>query len=196
MGSGLDVAFDFTTEEIVLLGRLPVHEGEPGPAERQLARRLLEAVDCASLADRAFATLSSGERQRVQLARAIAQVVESPPGIDAPEGREERYLLLDEPTSSLDPAHQHVAMRLLREQARAGRGVLAVLHDLNVAAAYADRLVLLSNGRVAAAGTVEQVLRPHVLEPVFGIAMLVFEHPGAAHPVVLAEPAPRSDQAG
>jgi iron complex transport system ATP-binding protein len=187
MGGGQDVAFDFTAEEIVLLGRLPVQVGEPGRPERQLARRLLEAVDCELLADRAFSTLSTGERQRVQLARAIAQVVDWPPDVDAPEETLERYLLLDEPISSLDPAHQHVAMRLLREQARAGRGVLAVLHDLNVAAAYADRLVLLSEGRVAVAGTVADVLRPGVLEPVFGIAMLVLEHPASAHPIVVAE---------
>ncbi len=79
-------------------------------------------------------------------------------------------------------------MRLLRRKAHAGQGVLAVLHDLNLAAAYADRIVLMSGGRVAADGPIEQVLRSEVLNPVFGIPMLVLPHPRAALPIVLAFP--------
>ena len=158
-------------------------------------QRLVEplAVDCAGLSDRAFATLSSGERQRVGLARAIAQIVDGPPGADATADPGARFLLLDEPTSSLDPAHQHMAMRLLRDLARGGCGVLVVLHDLNLAAAYADRLVLLSAGRVAAAEAVAKVLRADVLEPVFGMPMLVITHPSLAYLVVVADPAGRGE---
>jgi iron complex transport system ATP-binding protein len=194
MGTSSEVAFDYTVEEVALLGRLPRHGGDAGPADRAIVRSLLDAADCGHLADRPFVTLSTGERQRVQLARAIAQVVDGPDDAradDAATGREaaaERYLLLDEPTSSLDPAHQHVAMRMLREQARAGCGVLAVLHDLDLAAAYADRLVLLSHGRVAASGTVAEVLREETLASVFGIHMLVMPPPRLPHPVVVADP--------
>ena len=105
---------------------------------------------------------------------------------------EERYLLLDEPTSSLDPAHQHLAMHLLRGRAGAGIGVLAVVHDLNLAAAYADRLVLLRGGRVAALGTPAQVLQPDLLEQVFDIPMLVLPHPARRHPLVIPDPRPAS----
>jgi iron complex transport system ATP-binding protein len=131
-----------------------------------------------------YATLSTGERQRVSLARAVAQVTDAvvAPAADA------RFLLLDEPTSSLDPAHQHTAMRLIRRMAGEGRGVLAVLHDLNLAAAYADRVVLMHEARVVESGTPAEVLRADILERVFDIPMLVIPHPELAHPLVVAEP--------
>jgi iron complex transport system ATP-binding protein len=206
MSTERSVAFGFTVEEVAMLGRLPLHDGDPSAADGAIVQELLEAVDCADLAHRAFATLSTGERQRVALARALAQVHDRARTADAPADAAdgspsiataerdppapERYLLLDEPTSSLDPAHQHLAMRLLRREARAGRGVLAALHDLNLAAAYADRIVLLSHGRVAATGLPADVLRPDVLEPVFSIPMLVIPHPHLPHPIVIAEPGP------
>ena len=144
---------------------------------------LLTRVDCGHLAKRIFATLSTGERQRVQLARAIAQIDDS--GADDRAGR---FLLLDEPTSSLDPAHQHIAMRLLRRVADEGHGVLAVLHDLNLAAAYADRVVLMHDARVAGEGPPAEVLQTDLLGAVFEIPMLVIPHPRSAHPLVIAEP--------
>ena len=177
MSAGAEVAFDFDVEEVALLGRLPLHGGDPSATDRQIVRALLGAADCGHLADRRFATLSTGERQRVSLARAIAQVTSIGGGNGGGDGgggspTAERYLLLDEPTSSLDPAHQHLAMRLLREQVRAGCGVLAVLHDLNLAAAYADRLVL----HVARAG---RCLRHGVRGPPPGRAGGRVRHPHA-----------------
>jgi iron complex transport system ATP-binding protein len=188
MSTERSVAFAFDAEEVALMGRMPLHGGNPDPSDRQVVRSLLEAVDCGHLAGRVYGTLSTGERQRVQLARAIAQVSDADEATDAAEGG--RYLLLDEPTSSLDPAHQHVAMRLLRREADAGRGVLAVLHDLNLAAAYADRVVLLDEARVVADGPPVEVLRADLLESVFGIGMLVIRHPHRFHPLVIAEPPP------
>lgn len=185
MGTSHEAAFDLDVEEVALLGRLPSHGGDPGTRDRRIVRDLLEALDCLALASRRFSTLSTGERQRVALARALAQVAAD----DERGADEERYLLLDEPTSSLDPAHQHLAMRLLRREVEAGRGVLAVVHDLNLAAAYADRVALLSAGRIVALGPVAAVLRPEVLEAVFDIPMLVLAHPRAAHPMVVAVPA-------
>ncbi len=193
MSAERSVAFAFTAEEVALLGRLPLHGGDPTEADRAVVATLLEAVDCAHLSGRVFATLSTGERQRVALARAIAQVTDAPgdgPSGDAGATGAGRFLLLDEPTSSLDPAHQHLAMRLLRRGADDGRGVLAVLHDLNLAAAYADRVVLMAASRVVAAGPPADVLRPDLLEQVFGIPMLVLPHPHRRHPLVIAEPLP------
>jgi iron complex transport system ATP-binding protein len=184
MGPESNVAFAYTAAEVVLLGRLPLHGGAPGAADRAVASRLLETVDCGHLAERVFSTLSTGERQRVGIARAVAQVAD-PPGTDAGS---ERYLLLDEPTSSLDPAHQHLAMRLLQGMAASGRGVLAVLHDLNLAAAYAHHIVLLHEGRVAARGVPAEVLREDLLETVFGVPMLVVEHERLHYPMVVAQP--------
>ncbi len=194
MSTDRAVAFAFTAQEVALMGRMPLHGGDPHDADREVIRDLLAAVDCSPLADRVYATLSTGERQRVQLARAVAQVTDAPDvgdaAVDTP-GRIEsadRFLLLDEPTSSLDPAHQHTAMRLIRQMADAGRGVLAVLHDLNLAAAYADRVVLMAEARVVASGTPDDVLRADLLESVFHIPMLVIPHPQLSHPLVIAEP--------
>ncbi|MEX1294548.1 MAG: heme ABC transporter ATP-binding protein [Candidatus Limnocylindrales bacterium] len=177
------VAFAFTAREVAMMGRMPLHGGDPDDVDVAVIEELLAAVDCTDLADRVFATLSTGERQRVSLARAVAQVTDTP----GEEGLE-RYLLLDEPTSSLDPAHQHTAMRLIRRTADAGRGVLAIVHDLNLAAAYADRVVLMHDARVVETGTPAEVLRADLLASVFDIPMLVIPHPQLSHPLVIAEP--------
>lgn len=184
MGADRAVAFAFTSREVAMLGRMPLHGGDPDAADDEVVEALLEAVDCTDLADRVYATLSTGERQRVSLARAVAQVTD-PPGASEDAAR---YLLLDEPTSSLDPAHQHTAMRLIRGTADAGRGVLVIVHDLNLAAAYADRVVLMHRAHVVDSGTPAAVLRPELLEAVFDIPMLVIPHPQLSHPLVIAEP--------
>ncbi len=178
------VAFAFVAREVALMGRMPLHGGDPDAGDRAVIRDLLAAVDCSPLAERVYTTLSTGERQRVQLARAVAQVTDAPGTLHPAD----RFLLLDEPTSSLDPAHQHTAMRLVRRMADAGRGVLAVLHDLNLVAAYADRVVLMSEARVVAEGTPSEVLRSDLLESVFHVPMLVIPHPRLAHLLVIAEP--------
>jgi iron complex transport system ATP-binding protein len=198
MGAERDVAFAYTAEDVVQLGRLPVHGGAASQADVDIVRGLLAAVDCLGLAQRRWATLSTGERQRVALARAVAQLDGVEAGVasggsaalSASAPAEERYLLLDEPTSSLDPAHQHLAMQLLRQRACAGIGVLAVVHDLDLAAAYADRLVLLRGGQVAALGTPAEVLQPDLLEQVFDIPMLVLPHPARGYPLVIPDPRP------
>jgi iron complex transport system ATP-binding protein len=184
MGTDRAVAFAFTAAEVAMLGRLPLHGGDPTDADHALVDELLAAVDCARLAGRVYATLSTGERQRVSLARAVAQVTD----LEGEPERAERFLLLDEPTSSLDPAHQHTAMRLIRRTADEGRGVVAVLHDLNLAAAYADEVVLMKEARIVARGTPAEVLRADVLASVFDIPMLVIPHPQLSHPLVIAEP--------
>ena len=184
MSTDRAVAFAFTAQEVAMMGRMPLHGGDPDAADHAVIDALLEEVDCVDLAQRVYATLSTGERQRVSLARAVAQVTDA---ADVPEDGA-RYLLLDEPTSSLDPAHQHTAMRLIRRTADQDRGVLAVLHDLNLAAAYADRVVLMRDARVVQTGTPTEVLRAEILEAVFDIPMLVIPHPELAHPLVVAEP--------
>ena len=188
MRSGSAVAFGFTTREVALMGRLPTHGGDPSDGDRDLVDALLHAVDCAGLADRVLATLSDGERQRVQLARALALVSPASGVRDPFDNDGDRFLLLDEPTSSLDPAHQHGAMRLLRHEVDGGCGVLVVLHDLNLAAAYADRIVLMKDAGVIASGAPDEMLRPDLLERVFDIAMLVVRHPASAHPLIVARP--------
>ncbi|MEO8604051.1 MAG: heme ABC transporter ATP-binding protein [bacterium] len=174
--SGLD--FAFSALEVVLLGRAP-HAGRVSRArDLAIAAAALTAADVAGLRARSYPTLSGGERQRVQFARALAQIWESPGG--AP-----RYLLLDEPTAALDLAQQHRTLQRARDWAQRGTGVLVVLHDLNLAAAYADRILMLSRGRAVALGTPTEVLCAERIAQVFGVEVTLAEHPDAAGPLIV-----------
>jgi iron complex transport system ATP-binding protein len=147
--------FPLTTWESVLLGR-SVHRGgwsSYTAADKEAALGAMRQTGIADLADRPLSALSGGERQRALIARALAQAA--------------THMLLDEPTNHLDVRYQHEIMSLV---AGLGLCTITVLHDLNLAARYCDRLVLLDRGRVAAAGTPDEVLRPEVIEPVYRIA--------------------------
>jgi iron complex transport system ATP-binding protein len=159
-------------DEVVMLGRTP-HLGTfagPGTHDRLVVDRSLEDTGVAHLADRDYASLSGGERQRVNLARALAQ--------------EPELLLLDEPTNHLDIRAQLATLGLLRELARGGLTVLAALHDLSLAAAYADHVVVLASGRVVAAGEPHAVLTPELIREVWGVEASVIEHPVTGRPLI------------
>ncbi|GAB2499308.1 ABC transporter ATP-binding protein [Promicromonospora xylanilytica] len=161
--------------DAVLLGRIPHRSLLAGDsdADRTAAHAALDAAGATDLADREVGTLSGGERQRVHMARALAQ--------------QPRLILLDEPTNHLDVAAQLHAMRVLRDLAADGVTVVAALHDLNLAASTCDHLVLLDGGRVVAAGPVDEVLVPAVLEPVYGVRVDVLTHPRTGRPVLAFE---------
>ena len=156
------LSFPFTVTEVVRIGLEA--RGERADA---LILSALAAVDLPGFAGRLYQELSGGEQQRVQLARVLAQVWE-PVGPDGP-----RWLLLDEPVSSLDIAHQLTVMRLAQSYARRGGGVIAVMHDLNLTALYADRVVLMQKGRVAAEGRPPEVLTDAILSHAYGCALRV-----------------------
>ncbi|MBW4716603.1 heme ABC transporter ATP-binding protein [Saccharothrix obliqua] len=166
------VEFDFTVAEVVAMGRLPHQSGfdRETARDREVCASALSRVDAAHLADRSFLSLSGGERQRVLIARALAQ--------------EPRVLVLDEPTNHLDINHQLAVLALVRGL---GVTVLAVLHDLNLAAAYCDRIHVLDAGRVVASGTAEEVLTPEVLADVFRVRAHVVRHPVSGVPQLLFE---------
>lgn len=153
--------FGLTVIEVVLLGRAP-HASSP--RDRDIAREALAAVACAHLETRRYPTLSGGERQRIQLARVLAQVWD-------PRDAAERYLLLDEPTNHLDIAQREIALRAVRDFARSGGCVVAVLHDLGLTARYADRVALLADGRLLANGEPRAVLTEDYLHHAFGLAL-------------------------
>jgi len=200
MGHDDEPAFPWLARELVMLGRLPHHGGSPGPRDHAIVARLLADVDAGRLAERVHSTLSTGERQRIGLARALAQVwpADQDPGAirgpapttpspgQATDGG--AWLLLDEPTANLDLRHQALALRLLRARAAMGAGVLVVLHDVNLAAAHADRIAIVHQGRVVASGTPPEVLRADLLEHVFEVPMLVIPHPHLPHPLVIPDP--------
>lgn len=167
--------FAFRVEEVVGMGRLPHQTGRIRDA--QIIAAALQAADVGHLTGRSYTALSGGERQRVHLARVLAQLWPGEAG---------QTLLLDEPTSMLDPLHQHTTLQSIREFADHGAAVLVILHDLNLAARYCDRILLLENGRPHALDTPQQVLRPEPLKAVFGLDVLVQPHPERGHPLIIA----------
>ncbi len=169
---GTQLRFAFSVIEVVLLGRLPHPGGGRSARDCAVAEAALAVVDALHLASRDINKLSGGEQQRVHLARSLAQVWPD-------DRRSARYLLLDEPTAALDLEHQHRVLRVVRECARNGAAVLVVLHDLNLAARYADRLLVLQEGRCVEEGRPAEVLRPDVLHRRFGIEARVIENPAA-----------------
>ncbi|MBW3535714.1 MAG: heme ABC transporter ATP-binding protein [Gemmatimonadetes bacterium] len=173
------IAFPLSVRELVAMGRYP-HLGflrAEGDADRSAVAAALERCDVAALRDRDVTTLSGGELQRVRIARALAQ--------------EPRALALDEPTASLDVRHEMSILELLRASADQGLTVVLVTHHLNLAARFADRMLLLHEGRVAAEGTPREVFVEDVLERVYGWPVRVDEDPVAGAPRVVALPGSR-----
>ena len=167
----LQVPFDFSVRDIVRMGRHP-HAHRPHPLEGELVEQCLDTVGALHLIDRLHAGLSGGEKARVQLARVLAQVTPHP------DDHMPRWLLLDEPTAALDLAHQHAVMRLMRQLADQGHGVIAVLHDLNLAQAYADQALVMREGRLDAIGRCEEVLQPPLIQRIWGVLCERLPRPG------------------
>ncbi len=175
----LELSFPFTGFEVALLGRIPHHSGAPEPRDKEITWLALEAVDALHLAARSYPTLSGGERARVQLARVLAQIWDDP---SQDESKHPRYLLLDEPTAPLDIAHQIALMHTLRGVAQRGIGVMLIVHDLNLAAAWVDRIALLRDGRISAIGTPQQVMTRERMHEVFDVSPHIVAHPEHGRP--------------
>jgi len=165
-----------SVREVVQLGRIPYRTLWGTDDDGTAVDRALDAASATHLADRAWSTLSGGERQRVHIARALAQ--------------EPRLLLLDEPTNHLDVAAQLSMLAFVR-----GLGVtsVAALHDLNLAAAFCDHVLVLSNGRLAAAGSPADVLTPDLVRDVYGVDAHVLTHPTTGRPVIAYSPPGAAD---
>jgi len=165
------LAFPFSVEEVVLMGRSP-HLSRwrfEGEQDMRIAREAMEMTDTLGLAARDMESLSGGERQRVLIARALAQ--------------EPRLMLLDEPTAFLDIRHQVDFFDRIRALNRErGLTVIAVTHDINLAAHYCDRIILLKGGRIEAAGPVETVITEEHIRKAYETRILVDRHPGTGSP--------------
>jgi iron complex transport system ATP-binding protein len=177
------LTFPFTVHEVVRLGLTHGYAGLAPEAARHLPQAALERVDLKGFGGRYFGELSGGEQQRVHLARVLCQVWR--PVLDGAP----RFLLLDEPVSSLDIRHQLLVMRIAREFAAGGGGVIAILHDLNLAAMFADKVLAMHEGRAAGFGTPAEVLRDDLIARVFGCDLKVGEIPAASVPFVLPQSA-------
>lgn len=168
--------FPFTASEVVALGRIPHQTGMIKDAE--IVAQALDLVDASYLQKRLYTQMSGGEKQRVQLARVLAQIWQ-------PSDHGEQFLVLDEPTSAFDLSHQKLTLDIVRQLANRGVGVVMVLHDLNLAARCADNLVVFDAGVIAAQGLPEQVLTESLIDKVFGVKAMITQHPQTNRPLVI-----------
>nr|WP_313896101.1 heme ABC transporter ATP-binding protein [Streptomyces sp. YIM 98790] len=171
------LSFPFTVAEVVRMGRAPWAGTAAERRDDEAVAAAMAAAEVSGFAGRPFSALSGGERARVALARVLAQ--------------DTRLLMLDEPTAALDLRHQELVLRLCRERAAAGDAVVAVVHDLGLAAAYADRAAVLACGRVLADGPPEEVLTAGLLSTVYRHPVEVFGHPETGAPLILPVRRPR-----
>jgi iron complex transport system ATP-binding protein len=175
------LAFPFIVHEVVALGASGVGRAMAAGARDALVREKLAAADVAHLAGRSYQTLSGGEQQRVQFARALAQ-------LQAGRSVSERQILfLDEPVSSLDLRHQLALLDAAHALTRQGTAVLAVLHDINLALAYADHLVVMHDGSIAAQGAPAGIVRDDLLAEVFGVSIRLRATPPGGAPFLLPQ---------
>jgi iron complex transport system ATP-binding protein len=166
-------AFDYTVSDVVMMGRNPYLRRfqSPGKRDREVVNSALEFVDAFFLRDKRINAISAGERQRVVLARALAQ--------------EPAILMLDEATSHLDIAHQQMIARILSALNRQGRTVVFLSHDLNLAALYCSRILLLDRGKAVACDVPERVITAELIRSVYGVEPIVTRHPESGRPQVM-----------
>jgi len=176
------LAFGFRVREVVQMGRSPWHRTDREDDDDRVVAASMERADVQTMADRLFPTLSGGEQARTSFARLLAQ--ETP------------ILMLDEPTAALDIRHQEALLRVAREIAADGAAVVIVLHDLSLAAAYADRICVLSHGRLRADGPPREVLTAELLTEVYAHPVEVIDHAGSLLVVPVRAPGMAGDDSG
>ncbi|HEY9032513.1 MAG TPA: heme ABC transporter ATP-binding protein [Pseudomonadales bacterium] len=176
MPQKVELPFSFAVRDVILMG---LRHGLPAASRQQLLDEVSGRFDLAGLLALDYQHLSGGQQQRVQLARVVIQLLQ--PGLRG----QPRYLLLDECSSAMDVAMQQRMFASLRQLLADRIGVIAVMHDLNLASRFADRLLMLRDGRLVLSGSASEVIRPCHLQDVFALEAQVIRHPQHGCPVVL-----------
>jgi iron complex transport system ATP-binding protein len=177
LSQAIEVAFPLTVREVVMMGRYPHFGGRPGPTDEKIIDEVMDHFDVTEFSDRNYQTLSGGERQRVNFARVLSQLWES--------SSAGRYLFLDEPLTFLDIRHQIDFLKKIRTFTESPDVVtVGVVHDLNLAARFADQIVLLDEGRVVASGTAAEVLTSERIQQVFEVTPTFVESETAGVQIV------------
>ena len=177
--------FPFTVSEVVKLGRIPHETGEA--IDNVITHECLQTVERADFADRFYPELSGGEKQRVQIARVLAQIWRKEDCTNDFYNHSQRILILDEPSSSLDLGHQQTLMHFLKQFAHQGVTVLMVLHNLNTAANYSDHLIGLKKGQLLQQGSSEQVMQASIIQQLFGVDCQIIKNPITGKPNLLEQ---------
>ncbi|MDF2187152.1 heme ABC transporter ATP-binding protein [Paraflavitalea sp. CAU 1676] len=172
-------ALPFTTEEIVMMGRYPHFGSKPAAFDKEVVHECMEEMQVLALSRRSYQTLSGGEQQRVQMARVLSQLKEKG------DTASRKLLLLDEPTASMDCLHQQLCLRKAKELAGRGYSVLVILHDLNLAAQFADTILLMKHGRLVAHGGVREVLQPVLIAEAYDMEVNVLEYDEYDFPILV-----------
>lgn len=162
------LAFPVTVEELVLMGRYPYFVTHPSAKDKSICTEAMRAMDVTAFRERDYTTLSGGEAQKVQMSRVLSQIGNG-------EGEERRLLFLDEPVSHLDVKYQHQLLRVAKETGRRNTTVIAVLHDINLAIAFADRLLLMKQGRIVYQLADAAALNAEILHDVFDIKPVLIQ---------------------
>ncbi|WP_276480507.1 heme ABC transporter ATP-binding protein [Paraflavitalea pollutisoli] len=171
-------ALPFAAEEIVMMGRYPHFNNKPAAIDHTIVHECLDEMQVGAFARRSYQTLSGGEQQRVQMARVLAQLRDK--GV-----QESKLLLLDEPTASMDCLHQQLCLRKAKELAGSGYCVLVILHDLNLAAQFADFILLMKHGKIIATGTPREVLRPGPIAEAYDMEVNVLDYDEYDFPILV-----------
>jgi iron complex transport system ATP-binding protein len=172
-----NMTMDFLCQEIVMMGRYPYHNNRPTQHDSDIVAEAMEACGVSHLEERSYPTLSGGEQQRIQLARTLAQLWDQPGGL----------ILLDEPLGGLDILYQQQTLAIMKAFAQKGFMIVAVLHEINLAAQYASRMILMKNGRRWCDGTPCEVLTPLNIYSVFSIQADVMTNPFTLQPYLVAK---------
>ncbi|CAG5009664.1 Hemin import ATP-binding protein HmuV [Dyadobacter sp. CECT 9275] len=171
------ITLSFTAEDIVLMGRYPYYSAEPSERDLAIVDLCMQKAGIASLRNRLYPTLSGGEQQRVQVARTLAQIWEVKNGL----------ILLDEPTTGMDLLHQYETFRLAKDMCGKGFAVMAVVHDLNHALQYADKVLVMKKGSIIADGPPQEVLTEENIKSAFGLPVQIIRPENAPFPVIIPD---------
>jgi iron complex transport system ATP-binding protein len=171
------LSVSFSVEELVLMGRYPHFQVKPGDQDLDIVAAVMQETGVSHLATRDYTSLSGGEQQRVQLARVLAQIYDI----------QGAYLFLDEPTNGLDLLYQEQILSVARRMADKGYGVVAILHDINFASRYSDRVLILKTGKMLAIGPAKDVINVQNIKEAFQIQMQLLSPEGCKSPFVVPE---------
>jgi iron complex transport system ATP-binding protein len=173
-----ELNFPLMVEEVVMMGRYPHFDFNPGKKDEKICGEVMELLKLESFRERNYLTLSGGEKQRVQFARVLAQIWEKPLAGS-------RYLIMDEPLTSLDLSYQHEFLSVARALLKEETVLIAIIHDINLAIQYADRLFFLKAGRLVAHGEAAETISEPLINQVFGIHSTIVKNPVTGLPLVI-----------
>ena len=173
-----ELSFPLMVDEVVMMGRYPHFIFNPGKKDETICNEVMERMNLTSFKERNYLTLSGGEKQRVQYARVLAQIWEKP-------ANGFRYLFLDEPLTSLDINYQQEFLQIAREFIKNDTVLVAVMHDINLATQYADKLFFLKEGELVAHGKPEEILSENLIEKVFDVQTTIINNPVTNSPLII-----------